>query len=56
MDFCQGLQNGTGMNVKPQASLVPFLIVLKNSLTSNLKLKCNITQTTVKYFQLIDYS
>lgn len=42
MDFCQGLQNHTGMNTKPQASLTPFLIILKNSLTSNLNLKCNI--------------
>jgi len=30
--FCRGLQNGTGMNVKPQASLAPFLIILKNNL------------------------
>jgi hypothetical protein len=56
MDFCQGLQNGTGMNVKPQASLAQLLIILKNRLTSNLNLKCNITQANVKYFHLIDYS
>jgi len=49
--FCQGLQNGTGMNVKPQASLAPFLMILKNSLTSNLNLKRDITQANVKYFQ-----
>jgi hypothetical protein len=54
MDLVKDCQMVPGMKVTPQASLAPFLIILKNTLTSNLNLnlKWNITRSQCEIFSV----